>query len=136
MGQQQLLLIILGVIVVGIAVAVGITMFTDNAVSANRDAVTNDLVNLASRAQQHYRRPASMGGGEGAFDASRGGTALAAITQLTSKPTNSNGRYVVSTVAAATITLRGIGRELVNGTDSVEVTMRVTADSAVATVVH
>jgi aldehyde:ferredoxin oxidoreductase len=48
MGQQQLLLIILGVIVVGIAVAVGITMFTDNAISANRDAVTNDLVNLAS----------------------------------------------------------------------------------------
>jgi Tfp pilus assembly protein PilE len=136
MGQQQLLLIILGVIVVGIAVAVGITMFTDNAVSANRDAVTNDLVNLASRAQQHYRRPASMGGGEGAFDNSRGGTALSAITQLTSKPTNSNGRYVISNVAANTITLRGIGRELVNGTDSVEVTMRVTADSAVATVVH
>ena len=136
MGQQQLLLIILGVIVVGIAVAVGITMFTDNAVSANRDAVTNDMVNLASRAQQHYRRPASMGGGEGAFDNSRGGTALAGITQLTSKPTNSNGRYLISNVAAATITLRGIGRELVNGTDSVEVTMRVTADSAVATVVH
>jgi len=136
MGQQQLLLIILGVIVVGIAVAVGITMFTDNAVSANRDAVTNDMVNLASRAQQHYRRPASMGGGEGAFDNSRGGTALAVITQLTSKPTNSNGRYLISNVAAATITLRGIGRELVNGTDSVEVTMRVTADSAVATVVH
>ena len=66
MGQQQLLLIILGVIVVGIAVAVGITMFSDNAISANRDAVTNDLVNLASRAQQYYRRPASMGGGEGA----------------------------------------------------------------------
>ena len=47
MGQQQLLLIILGVIVVGIAVAVGITMFSDSAISANRDAVTNDLtVNL------------------------------------------------------------------------------------------
>ena len=137
MGQQQLLLIILGVIVVGIAVAVGITMFTDNAVSSNRDAVTNDLVNLASRAQQHYRRPASMGGGEGAFDNSRGGTALAAVTQLTSKPSNSNGRYEISgTVAASELTLRGVGREIVNGTDSVEVTMRVTPDSAVATVLH
>jgi len=137
MGQQQLLLIILGVIVVGIAVAVGITMFTDNAVSSNRDAVTNDLVNLASRAQQHYRRPASMGGGEGAFDNSRGGTALAAITQLTSKPTNSNGRYAISgTVGASSLTLRGVGREVVSGTDSVEVTMRVTPDSAVATVLH
>jgi len=67
MGQQQLLLIILGVIVVGIAVAVGITMFQDNAVSANRDAVTNDLVNLAARAQQFYRRPTALGGGQGSF---------------------------------------------------------------------
>ena len=67
MGQQQLLLIILGVIVVGIAVAVGVTMFNDSAVSANRDAVTNDLINFASRAQQYYRRPKALGGGGGSF---------------------------------------------------------------------
>ncbi len=42
MGQQQLLLIILGVIIVGIAVAVGITMFQDNAVDQNRSAVIAD----------------------------------------------------------------------------------------------
>jgi hypothetical protein len=34
-------------------VAVGITIFFDSAISANRDALTNDVVNLASRAQQH-----------------------------------------------------------------------------------
>ncbi len=130
MGQQQLLLIILGVIVVGIAVAVGITMFTDNAVSANRDAVTNDLVNLASRAQQYYRRPTSMGGGEGSF------TGLT-FDKLSTKTSNSNGRYLVSgSVTASQVTLQGIGREKVNATDTVTVNMRVTADSAIATVVH
>ena len=130
MGQQQLLLIILGVIVVGIAVAVGITMFTDNAISANRDAVTNDLVNLASRAQQYYRRPASMGGGEGSF------TGLT-FDRLSSKPSNSNGRYLINgAVAAAQVTLRGVGREKVNATDTVTVDMRVTPDSAIATVVY
>jgi len=129
MGQQQLLLIILGVIVVGIAVAVGITMFTDNAISANRDAVTNDLVNLASRAQQFYRRPASMGGGEGAF------TNLT-LDKLTTKPSNSNGNYTLGTVAAGSVTLTGKGREKVNASDTVEVSMRVTPDSAVATMVH
>jgi len=46
MGQQQLLLIVLGVIVVGIAVIVGINLFTVNAVSSNRDGVTADLTNL------------------------------------------------------------------------------------------
>jgi Tfp pilus assembly protein PilE len=68
MGQQQLLLIILGVIIVGIAVAVGITMFKTNAVAANRDALVNDLTNMAARAQQYYRRPTSLGGGNQKFD--------------------------------------------------------------------
>ena len=136
MGQQQLLLIILGVIVVGIAVAVGITMFTDNAVSANRDAVTNDMVNLAARAQQFYRRPVAMGGGEGAFNTGGpGGSGLTNITQLTSKSSNSNGRYVLGTVAAATLTLTGIGKEIAGpgATDTVMVVMTVTPTSATVT---
>jgi hypothetical protein len=33
MGQQQLLLIVLGVIVVGIAIAVGISLFNANAIN-------------------------------------------------------------------------------------------------------
>lgn len=129
MGQQQLLLIILGVIVVGIAVAVGITMFQDNAVSANRDAVTNDLVNLAARAQQHFRRPAALGGGQGAFDNSLGGVAIGNILQLTSKPTNANGTYALGTVAATSVILNGTGTE--KGTDGnlISVTMTVFADS-------
>jgi hypothetical protein len=129
MGQQQLLLIILGVIVVGIAVAVGITMFQDNAVSANRDAVTNDLVNLAARGQQHFRRPAALGGGQGAFDNSTGGVGISAVTQLTSKPTNANGTYALGTVSATSLQLTGTGTE--KGTDGnpILVTMTVFADS-------
>jgi Tfp pilus assembly protein PilE len=63
MGQQQLLLIILGVIIVGIAIAVGITMFRDNSVSSNRDAMSTDLLHLAAKARHYYKRPTSMGGG-------------------------------------------------------------------------
>lgn len=107
MGQQQLLLIILGVIIVGIAVAVGISMFTASATSANRDAVSSDLSNLASMAQQHYRRPGSMGGGNNAFDNSQGGQIWAIPAQL---DTTANGVYFV-TVQANQVTLIGIGRE-------------------------
>ena len=132
MGQQQLLLIILGVIVVGIAVAVGITMFTDNAVSANKDAVTNDLVNLASRAQQFYRRPTALGGGQGSFVLL---TADAAgLAKLTSKAVNSNGTYSISTAGAAgSVTLTGIGTE--KGTDGnpLNITMKVMPDSTYVT---
>ena len=67
MGQQQLLLIILGVIIVGLAIAVGITMFRDNAVSSNRDAMANDLIHIAAKAKHYYRRPSSMGGGGHSF---------------------------------------------------------------------
>jgi Tfp pilus assembly protein PilE len=129
MGQQQLLLIILGVIVVGIAVAVGVTMFNDSAVSANRDAVTNDLINFASRAQQYYRRPKALGGGGGAF------TGIADMRQLTKTSgagyTNGNGTYTVTSSAATTIAIQGLGTETGNdGTNPVKVVMNVWADSA------
>lgn len=124
MGQQQLLLIILGVIVVGIAVAVGITMFQDNAVSANRDAVTNDLVNLAARAQQFYRRPTSLGGGGNSF------TALGTdVTKLTKKPTNDNGTYTISSGGDQSMTLQGVGTEKADGTNYVTMTVTVLPDS-------
>jgi Tfp pilus assembly protein PilE len=130
MGQQQLLLIILGVIVVGIAVAVGITMFQDNAVSANRDAVTNDLVNLAARAQQYYRRPTALGGGQGDFS-------NCTLVQLTSKPSNANGTYALSAPGAASVTLTGTGVETGNdGSQPVEVQMVVYADSMTTTVLN
>ena len=115
MGQQQLLLIILGVIVVGIAVAVGITMFADSAVNANRDALTNDLVNLASRAQQYFRRPSSLGGGGNSFAALTATTA--GIGLLTNKPVNGNGSYYIKvagsgTGTAAVVEIEGLGNEI------------------------
>jgi len=67
MGQQQLLLIILGVIIVGIAIAVGLSLFSAQSVQSNRDAMINDLNNLAAQAYQFRIRPTSMGGGQGDY---------------------------------------------------------------------
>ena len=101
MGQQQLLLIVLGVIVVGIAVVVGINLFSANAVSANRDGVIADLNNLGAMAQQYYRKPTSMGGG---------GNTFTGLTIPTKTDTTPNGTYA-ATVAAQSITLTGTGTE-------------------------
>ena len=131
MGQQQLLLIILGVIVVGIAVAVGITMFQDNAVSANRDAVVNDLVNLSARAQQFYRRPTSLGGGQNKFTGLTGDLAgIQKLVNTTAYPwVNANGTYAISTAGTdSSVTLQGTGTEIGNnGSANVQVTMKVYA---------
>lgn len=68
MGQQQLLLIVLSVIVVGIAIVVGVTMFNNNAKASNVDATVNDIMNYASRALQYSMKPEAMGGGGGDFE--------------------------------------------------------------------
>jgi len=67
MGTQQLLLIVLGVVIVGIAIAVALTLFKSNAQSSNREQVIGDLDNLGSQAQQYYRKPASFGAVATAF---------------------------------------------------------------------
>jgi Tfp pilus assembly protein PilE len=134
MGQQQLLLIILGVIVVGIAVAVGIAMFTDSAISANRDAVTNDLVNLASRAQQFYRRSKAMGGGGNSFV---GLTADAAgLRKLTNNAISANGAYSIQTAGTSTgLVIRGIGTERADASNFVTMEINVFNDKADSVVI-
>jgi hypothetical protein len=67
MGQQQLLLIVLGVIVVGIAVVVGINLFNANAESSTQDSIVSQCTNLGAMAQQYFKKPTSMGGGGGHF---------------------------------------------------------------------
>ncbi len=127
MGQQQLLLIVLGVIIVGIAVVVGINVFTASAIEANRNAVMSDLTNLASMAQQHYRKPVAMAGGGNTFDGSGStpkGTKWSIPTQLV---TTANGTYS-ATVKAQSVVLVGEGTEK-NGKSVVKVTMTVTPTS-------
>ncbi len=67
MGQQQLLLIILGVIIVGIAIAVGLSLFSAQSIQSNKDAIINDLNNIAAQAYQFRIRPSSMAGGNGSY---------------------------------------------------------------------
>ena len=62
MGQQQLLLVILVTIIVGIATVVAINIFGTAADQANRDAVRQDLMGAAAQAQGIWARPAMMGG--------------------------------------------------------------------------
>jgi len=48
LGQQQLLLIVLGIIVVGIAIAISIQLFRQNAIDSKRDILMNESANIAS----------------------------------------------------------------------------------------
>ena len=67
MGQQQLLLVILVTIIVGIATVVALNVFGTQADEANRDAVREDILGAAANAQGYYLRPEMMDGGGGEF---------------------------------------------------------------------
>ena len=68
MGQQQLLLIVLGVIIVGVAIVAGIGLFNAGAEESAKDELVSQCVTIGSNAQQFYRRPVAMGGGGNTFD--------------------------------------------------------------------
>jgi Tfp pilus assembly protein PilE len=127
MGQQQLLLIVLGVIIVGIAVVVGINVFSSSSSQSNRDAVISDLTNIASMAQQYYRKPAALAGGGNTFT---GWTIPASLSS------NGNGTFT-ATVTATSVTLVGNGNQTGNdGSTNVKVTMVVGSEAITSTTVN
>lgn len=63
MGQQQLLLLVLAIVIVGLAVVAGIQAFAENQRKANVDGLTMTSTRLAVEAQTWLRTPIMRGGG-------------------------------------------------------------------------
>lgn len=109
MGQQQLLLVILVTIIVGIATVVAINTFGTAADQANIDAVNNDIATLASAAQGYYMRPDMLGGGGRTFnDITFEGLAFpSTFTNNEGTPTavNENGRYELHDIGGQAFTI-------------------------------
>ncbi|MEM6783029.1 MAG: hypothetical protein AAF624_04765 [Bacteroidota bacterium] len=63
MGQQQLLLLVLGIVIVGLAVVVGISSFTENQEKSEIDRYTAIGVEMAGELIAWYKTPSAMGGG-------------------------------------------------------------------------
>jgi len=126
MGTQQILMIVLSVIIVGIAVGVGITMFQNQAKTSNRQALLGDLRNFSSNAIAFYKIPSSMGGGGNGEPGFAGGTEGAATAGLlsyigfvddegagTTTYINDNGTYTISGQTKTGLTITGQGKEKV-----------------------
>ncbi len=104
MGTQQLLLIILGVIVVGISVVVGISLFGANAQQSNADAVIEDILRIGAAAQAFAQKPRALGGGSGSF---------AGITLQKcgwKSGTNENGTYSFYRIRTDRVRVQGVGK--------------------------
>ena len=140
MGTQQILLIVLSVIIVGIAVAVGITMFNAQATNSNRSAIVADMNNLAASALAFYKTPETHGGagnisGWGTSPTvGRIGTWLGYDWDGTSCSTG-NGTYTI-TLSGDIVTIVGVGTSTGNtGSTNVQATMTITGQTDAITMV-
>ncbi len=84
MGQQQLLLILLGVILIGAAIVLALSLMSAQSVQSNRDAIINDMNHLAAHAYQYRISSSSLAGGGGKY------TGYSIPLSLTA---NANGSY-------------------------------------------
>jgi hypothetical protein len=102
MGQQQILFIIVGVIIIGIAITVGISIVSAQTAATNRDALINDLNHLASYAFDYRLRLRSMGGGQGDY------------TDFVIPPklrVNEDGTYTIASAGVNSISLTAASSE-------------------------
>jgi hypothetical protein len=121
MGTQQILLIVLSVIIVGIAIAVGIMMFNNQAYNSNQSAIAGELQNYAAQVIQWWKTPISQGGG-GQLEANNVVANISPFIGFTYTPADGtagtpeenllvseNGRYTIATASGNTVVLNGIG---------------------------
>ena len=115
MGQQQLLLIILCVVLVIVAITVGFNMYHVSQTDQNKNAIINDLSNIASLAQQHRLKTSTMGGGSGSF---AGETEFEIPEMLRS---NGNATYEISNISETEVIFRAVSA--INENNAIEVTI-------------
>lgn len=118
MGQQQLLLVILVTIVVGIAAAVAVNTMQGAFTESNRDALRQDILMVMNDAQIYYNKPEVMGGGGNSFEG------ISENNFLSIEPENENGSYAISS-SENSVTVEGIS---VNEDITISATATMTAD--------
>jgi hypothetical protein len=109
MGQSQLLMIAISVLIIGIAILAGAGFFSDDNVDANKKAMINDFHHIAINAVRYYRRIPALGGG---------GYKYSGFILPGGYRSNLNGRYI--TVAKDPQTLEVIGISTLDSTDTME----------------
>ena len=113
MGQQQLLLLVLGIVIVGLAVVAGIQAFQQNQQQSSIDAMANEALRVATDIQAWRQKPEALGGGQGNWPG----------TLKEVYPNNEDVSGDEFVTPYGTITYNGSG-----GTDALNVDANATAD--------
>ena len=125
MGQQQLILLVLGIVIVGLAVTIGIQAFSENAKKANMDALVDDAIEFATSAQTWMLKPSIYAGGNNSCLTTCNWSTVT-FTQLgfnssSGNYSNVNGQFVLDVSTSTEIIITGTNSDYGN---QVEVTVR------------
>ncbi len=126
MGQQQLLLIVMGLVIIGIAIAVSFNLFESNAANHKRDLLISECMNLAAQAQVYYKRPRSFGGGSHSY----------LNWQIPDDMETSENGIFSAEVTAANVVITGTGTEVITGSDSIKVQVTVDPYTTTTTIIN
>ena len=94
MGQQQLLLLVLSTVIVGLATVAGIQAFSENQAQATQDALTQRGIEIANDIAAANGKPDQMGG-----------------IDLTNNPNASDIADAIAGYSSATIDAQGAGND-------------------------
>jgi len=67
MGTQQFFFMVVSLVIVGLAIAVGVTMVSNSYTDRMSEILINKVHNIGIRANEYKKRPVSMGGGGGSY---------------------------------------------------------------------
>ncbi len=136
MGQQQLLLLILGIVIVGLAVVVGLQAFERNQEKAAGDAMVSDAMRMIADSQVWALKSPMHGGGGNAYT----GLTLTKMgydTGATTYYDGLNARFAVTVTSPTEIELTFCnkaqsagGSATVTGLNEVEIAMQPAAIQA------
>ena len=99
MGQSQLLLIIIGVLIIGIILLAATGFFRSDELDANKNALVHDINQVAQLGLRYFARPLALGGGGHSYV----GFQLPARFQ-----SNSNGKYTATAPSPTMLEVTGI----------------------------
>lgn len=118
MGSQQILLLVLTVIVVGVAITAGIGQFNAQSTAFHKDAMVMDLNNVAQSAIAFKAKTVEMGGG---------GDSYAGYSVPVGLGSNANGTYTAGSGTSDAITFTGTSAK---GYGTITLTLNDTLGSA------
>jgi Tfp pilus assembly protein PilE len=89
MGQQQLLIVILVTIIVGISIGLAINAYDESRVRSNHEAVRQKMMEASTLAQSYHAKHSMYGGGNGSFS-------NIDLADLQITPDNNIGTFTIS----------------------------------------